>query len=558
MTEQQAALDWLHETYFKPKEKPETRATPQAHVSLSVSDQEVIDKAKDARNGGKFSTLFYGGWQAAGYPSQSEADAALCSLLAFWTQDAGQIDRIFRQSALMREKWDKRHHADGRTHGQATIERALGAVTETYRPGFTEEGPPPWEDPPVESYADDPESREQDRDSGTRYGDSGDSGEKVHEDSFSGWRLRGDWRRLFLKRAKAILLSNSYEPQDYPIHALGPLSEVCAGVTERGQMTAAMAGQCVLGAAALLCQSRANVQTLAGVKPLSLNLLTIGESGDGKTTGEEIALKPVIGYQRKATKKFKQALSDYEEALARRKKGDPLPEKPREPYLIMKDGTVEGIRRSFAEGLPSQGVFTSEAAVLLSGYGMRRENQAKTAAEFNHLWDHGEISVSRSTAGRIQLYDRRLSLHWMLQPEAAYEGLHNPLLSKMGFWPRFLFAWPPPSQPRKAIPFRSEQDSRIREYWERCQALLDYPLGEDCADLPVLEATPEAEGLACRFFEQMEGAAKSKDGILRDARAFALRATELVFRVAGVLVIFRSQDRLRATILKSSKFNNYV
>jgi len=39
---------------------------------------------------------------------QSEADLALCSALAFWTgRDADRIDRLFRSSGLMREKWER-------------------------------------------------------------------------------------------------------------------------------------------------------------------------------------------------------------------------------------------------------------------------------------------------------------------------------------------------------------------------------------------------------------------------------------------------------------------
>lgn len=156
VTEQQEALDWLYEKYFKPKEEPRKPAVNGA--SPSQDEQAIIDKTRGARNGGKFSTLFYGGWQAAGYPSQSEADAALCSMLAFWTQDESQIDRIFRQSALMREKWDKRHHADGRTYGQATIEGALNTVTETYQSSKAKgdgEEMPNWvaEEIPIEAYA---------------------------------------------------------------------------------------------------------------------------------------------------------------------------------------------------------------------------------------------------------------------------------------------------------------------------------------------------------------------------------------------------------------------
>ncbi|MFR4804189.1 MAG: hypothetical protein ACLT98_13270 [Eggerthellaceae bacterium] len=40
---------------------------------------------------------------------RSAADMALCSHLAFWCgRDAGRMDRIFRRSGLMRDKWDSR------------------------------------------------------------------------------------------------------------------------------------------------------------------------------------------------------------------------------------------------------------------------------------------------------------------------------------------------------------------------------------------------------------------------------------------------------------------
>jgi primase-polymerase (primpol)-like protein len=49
-----------------------------------------------AANGEKFAKLWSG--DVSGYPSQSEADLALCGILAFWTRDRAQIDRLFRQS----------------------------------------------------------------------------------------------------------------------------------------------------------------------------------------------------------------------------------------------------------------------------------------------------------------------------------------------------------------------------------------------------------------------------------------------------------------------------
>jgi hypothetical protein len=98
-----------------------------------LSDDDLHERAMDAANGATFQQLWRG--STAGYPSQSEADMALCCLLAFWTGgDRGRMDRLFRESGLMREKWDEVHYADGRTYGEVTVERAIQVTDERYNP----------------------------------------------------------------------------------------------------------------------------------------------------------------------------------------------------------------------------------------------------------------------------------------------------------------------------------------------------------------------------------------------------------------------------------------
>ena len=63
------------------------------------TDEEIIQKAKDASNGAKFNSLFIGEWNEF-YVSQSEADFSLINMLAFYTQNRDQIKRIFLSSAL--------------------------------------------------------------------------------------------------------------------------------------------------------------------------------------------------------------------------------------------------------------------------------------------------------------------------------------------------------------------------------------------------------------------------------------------------------------------------
>ena len=68
-----------------------------------LSDDEILTMAVKAANSDKFARLWEGVFDD--YPSQSEADFALLSMLAFYTKDNEQVRRLFRQSALgQREK----------------------------------------------------------------------------------------------------------------------------------------------------------------------------------------------------------------------------------------------------------------------------------------------------------------------------------------------------------------------------------------------------------------------------------------------------------------------
>lgn len=79
------------------------------------SDEIIVERARNARNGDKFSALYDGEWRDYFGPQfghdgigQSEADFALVDILAFYTQNRAQIRRIFMRSQLgKREKITK-------------------------------------------------------------------------------------------------------------------------------------------------------------------------------------------------------------------------------------------------------------------------------------------------------------------------------------------------------------------------------------------------------------------------------------------------------------------
>lgn len=138
------ALASVHTEYVAPDREDDTdgaasnvdASNPVSASTASTSptglgDEELLEKARNAANGEKFARLYRG--TTSGYASQSEADMALCSMLAFWTGgDAQQMDRLFRDSGLVREKWDEVHFSDGATYGERTVERAIAGADAFY------------------------------------------------------------------------------------------------------------------------------------------------------------------------------------------------------------------------------------------------------------------------------------------------------------------------------------------------------------------------------------------------------------------------------------------
>lgn len=92
----------------------------------SISDEELLEKARNGKHGAEFVALFDRGEIFDG-KSESESDFSLCRQLAFWTGcDAERIDMLFRKSALYDDAWERK--------GAITIENAIKACKTTYTP----------------------------------------------------------------------------------------------------------------------------------------------------------------------------------------------------------------------------------------------------------------------------------------------------------------------------------------------------------------------------------------------------------------------------------------
>jgi len=128
--ERTAEIAALHTRIF-PNSNPSTSGRRPV-IPVDLADAELIERAHRTAKGKKFARLWAGRIEEA---SHSEADLALCRMLAFWTgRDPARMDWLFRSSGLFRPKWDERHAANGSTYGQLTIAKAIATCTKVYTP----------------------------------------------------------------------------------------------------------------------------------------------------------------------------------------------------------------------------------------------------------------------------------------------------------------------------------------------------------------------------------------------------------------------------------------
>lgn len=101
-------------------------------ISHNLSESAIVRKIMESKQAQDFNMFMSGGWEER-YQSQSEADLAFSNMLAFWcARDYSQMDNLFRQSSLMRDKWDEKR--DKTTYGEATLYKAINDTPEVYRP----------------------------------------------------------------------------------------------------------------------------------------------------------------------------------------------------------------------------------------------------------------------------------------------------------------------------------------------------------------------------------------------------------------------------------------
>ena len=308
----------------------------------------------------------------------------------------------------------------------------------------------------------------------------------------------------------------------FPTEALGPLAAPTLAIAEAVQVDPAMAAQSVLLAANLAVTAHANVVPPSGVeRPIELNIFTVGECGERKTSSDKQALRGIRDFEQQrrsecatAKRQYKSAMAIFETASKRIKNDKDLtdvakmnqlialqePVPPTLPSIVATDMTMEGFVKLMSQGLllPFHAWSTSEGGSFVGGAAMARDFKTRTISALSRFWDgEGDIRM-RAGEGGLDASGKRLCVHILLQPNYIIQLVNDDELKSQGFLSRLLIAWPQSrigNRPFKETSARAS--SEIEAFRARIFALLQRPLSL-CPDTLDLDprSLPIAKGTA--------------------------------------------------------------
>ena len=380
------------------------------------------------------------------------------------------------------------------------------------------------------------------------------------------------------------IADQSSKATPYPVEAWGKEGEILrdalTAIIYHAQVPPAMAGQCMLGALGTIIQQYINAPYALGDKfmPVSLFLLTEGDSGSGKSRTVAFTHQELFSYQNDKRKEYRLLRDEWLAKKARMPKADLelwLLEnpKPKQTILLVKSGTIQGFLDNMLIGNTTDIAWsTAEAALFLCGHSLMSETAKSSISQICDMWSTGSfdrlLSPRYNTIEQNSIDGVRFTLDLQGQPSVIAIALNDEAMSDQGLLPRFLFAFPDNMNGKivyntdERLDAKPEQDPRLQAYWRRCQELLE--------DLSQGSIRTDDEGRVIRFnmpfkdrqarkaladYQTAKERQLCKGGKLEKYASYAKRLHENASRIAAIFAYLNGQrfitadDIHRATLL---------
>lgn len=359
----------------------------------------------------------------------------------------------------------------------------------------------------------------------------------------------------------------------YPTGAFPALvGDACRDILLFNKAPDAICGMSLISAMAMTCQAGFDVETPVGQrKPLSLNTMTIAESGDRKSGVDGLVLAPFHERQERFDAAYEVEMARYEvelrawkyltadlkrrlakehigldgaEAYSRAMEAhlSTEPKRPRERQLLHEDLTPDTLFEALSGDGESIAIVTDEGDVVF------RSRAMANLGLLNRIYDGARsIPRSRVATGKSVIRNPRMSMSIMTQQEvlADYLERRGDLARGSGHLARYLFGMPESTKGFRAIYFGYVSTFHgLDAFHNRVNEMLDRQ--EDrrragCSDREIIRFSEDAKRAWVASYNGVEGQL-APWGWLRSIPDFASKAMEMVCRLAAILHCFTAQE----------------
>lgn len=364
------------------------------------------------------------------------------------------------------------------------------------------------------------------------------------------------------------MFSTPLVPAPYPINAFSVIvRETGFELVRNVQAPDALIGMGLISAISMACQGLIGVKLPTGqVRPVSQNVLIVGDSGERKSTVYSLLHKPFSEADKRAKVEFgmkmEQYYADYDAWQAKSKgirraisknasQGKSTaemearlaehvkvkPKKPRLRYFLRHDITPKAIMEALQGDGESIAITTDEGHVLFQSAAMLQ------LGLLNRLWDSPEVlPLDRAGHEQIMAMNPRVSVSIMTQhaPLKAYLEKRGSVAKGSGHWARYLVGWPASMQgyrwvnPNELVwEHLPKFHARVRELLEQYRTMIES--GEVVRE--IVEFSPDAKARWFDLAVQTEQMLRQGE-YLNDINDFASKLMEILGRLAAALHYF--------------------
>ncbi len=383
--------------------------------------------------------------------------------------------------------------------------------------------------------------------------------------------------------APESLLSGS-KGATYPMTALpGIIGGAVREVVDIVKCPPALAASSALSVLSVACQGLANVQPHRKLKPspLSLYLLSIGESGERKTTADrffsdvldtwasnkQAEIEPDYIRSRAQLSAWENEVAGIKDAIkqAARKQENTRelteklviaeqckPKGIHTPKMVFADATPQAIAHDLVNKWPSAGILSGEAGIVFGGHGMKADNIMSNLAFLNTAWEGGYIPVTRKgEGGSFDVRDVRLSMGLAVQPDVirSFYDTNGEIARGSGFAARFLLAWPESTQGSRQLTMEEltsePSKDNLNQFYHKLHEVLEQQYtngkGGKLENLPTLQLSQGGLEVWRDYFNDVESSLLA-GGQMERHKDIASKSADNAARIAGLFHLFNGGD----------------